>query len=204
MISPNDPAAMARYASECRTAKIPFLFYDPSQQVARLTGEDLAGGLEGASILIANDYEMGILAQKTGWSAEQIEARVPVVVMTHGAEGSTIALTSVEAPVRHGVPAAPLEGAALDPTGVGDAFRAGLLRGLRAGLSWEIAGRMGSVAAVFGLEAQGPQPSPRLAAFVERYERSFGTEPALAALPPPDAARDSGRPPVSKHPGSRR
>ncbi len=185
VISPNDPAAMDRYASECRTAKIPFL-YDPSQQVARLTGEDLSRGLEGASILIANDYEMGILSQKTGWSAEQIEARVPVVIITHGAEGSTIALVEGGHRIRHGVPAAPLEGAALDPTGVGDAFRAGLLRGLRAGLSWEIAGRMGSVAAVFCLEAQGPQPRRySIGTFVERYERSFGREPALAEIAAP-------------------
>ena len=101
---------------------------------------------------------MGILTQKTGWSAEEIEARVPIVIATHGAEGSTIALTSGENTVRHRIRAAKIEGEALDPTGVGDAFRAGLLRGVRAGLSWEIAGRMGSVAAVFALEHQGPQP----------------------------------------------
>jgi adenosine kinase len=183
VIAPNDPVAMSRYAQECRASGIPFL-YDPSQQVARLTGEDLARGVDGAAALIANDYEMGILTQKTGWSAEEIEARVPVVIATHGAEGSTIT-----APVgrtsagRREIPAARLEGEALDPTGVGDAFRAGLLRGVRAGLSWEIAGRMGSVAAVFGLEAQGPQP-PRysLSRFVDRYERNFGKEPALEAL----------------------
>jgi adenosine kinase len=185
VISPNDPVAMSRYAQECRTAGIPFL-YDPSQQVARLTGEDLTRGLDGAAALIANDYEMGILTQKTGWSAEEIEARVPVVVATHGAEGSTIT-DSAGGPSagRRRIPAARLEGAAVDPTGVGDAFRAGLLRGVRAGLSWEIAGRMGSVAAAFCLEAQGPQP-PRysLRQFVDRYERNFENEPALEALRP--------------------
>ncbi|HXM79107.1 MAG TPA: carbohydrate kinase family protein [Thermoanaerobaculia bacterium] len=183
VIAPNDPVAMSRYAQECRAAGIPFL-YDPSQQVARLTGEDLARGLDGAAALIANDYEMGILTQKTGWSAEEIEARVPVVVATHGAAGSTITDSAGGTSARRrNIPAARLEGEALDPTGVGDAFRAGLLRGIRAGLSWEIAGRMGSVAAVFGLEAQGPQP-PRysLARFVDRYERNFGKEPALEAL----------------------
>ena len=183
VIAPNDPVAMSRYAQECRAAGIPFL-YDPSQQVARLTGEDLARGLDGAAALIANDYEMGILTQKTGWSAEEIEARVPVVIATHGAEGSTITDSAGRtSPGRRNIPAARLEGEALDPTGVGDAFRAGLLRGIRAGLSWEIAGRMGSVAAVFGLEAQGPQP-PRysLSRFVDRYERNFGREPALEAL----------------------
>ncbi|MEO8432165.1 MAG: carbohydrate kinase family protein [Acidobacteriota bacterium] len=182
VISPNDPAAMDRYATECRSAGIPFL-YDPSQQVARLSGEDLSRGLEGAAVLIANDYEMGILSQKTGRTAEEIASRVPVVIETHGADGSTIALAEGGQRIRHAIPAAPLEGAALDPTGVGDAFRAGLLRGLRAGLSWEIAGRMGSVAAAFCLEVQGPQPARyTIGAFVARYERSFGRESALAAI----------------------
>lgn len=182
LISPNDPAAMGQYASECREAGIPFL-YDPSQQVARLSGEDLAKGLEGAAILIANDYEMGVLTAKTGWSSEEIEKRVPAVIETHGAEGSTIVLSTGETTVRHGIRPARIEGEALDPTGVGDAFRAGLLRGLRAGLTWETAGRMGSVAAVFALESQGPQP-PRYTfhEFRERYERNFGDEPSLREL----------------------
>ncbi|MEP6802364.1 MAG: carbohydrate kinase family protein [Acidobacteriota bacterium] len=177
LISPNDPQGMKRYADECRASGIPFI-YDPSQQVARLSGEDITGSVQGAAMLIANDYEMGIVAQKTGWSAADIEARVPVVIETHGADGSTIVLGGRE---RHRIPAGRLEGDALDPTGVGDAFRAGLLRGIRAGLSWEVAGRMGSIAAVFGLEAQGPQP-PRypIARFIERYESNFGAEPELA------------------------
>ncbi len=177
LISPNDPQGMKRYAEECRAAGIPFI-YDPSQQVARLSGEDLTAGIEGAAMLIANDYEMGILTQKTGWTAPDIEARVAVVIETHGAEGSTIVVSGRE---RHRIPSARLEGKALDPTGVGDAFRAGLLSGIRAGLSWEIAGRMGSTAAVFCLEAQGPQP-PRytISRLMERYESNFGKEPALA------------------------
>jgi adenosine kinase len=93
VVSPNDPVAMGRYAGECRAARIPFLF-DPSQQVARLTGDELCEGFRGAAILIANDYEMGVLTQKTGWSAEEIERRVPAVIETHGPEGSTIALSS--------------------------------------------------------------------------------------------------------------
>jgi adenosine kinase len=182
VISPNDPEAMDRYAAECRDAAIPFL-YDPSQQVARLTGDDLVRGLEGAAILIVNDYEMGILRQKTGLSDEAIGSRVPVVVVTHGAEGSTITVRDGSQSEIHHVPAASLEGPALDPTGVGDAFRAGLLRGVRAGMPWEIAGRMGSVAAVFGLEAQGPQP-PRypFERFIDRYERSFGVESMLGGM----------------------
>jgi adenosine kinase len=179
VIAPNDPMAMARHAEECRELALPFL-YDPSQQVARLSGEELLAGLAGASILVVNDYEFGILTQKTGLSREQIESRVPAVIVTHGPEGSTIAATAQGRTTRRQVPAAALEKEAVDPTGVGDAFRAGLIRGIRIDAPWEVAGRMGSVAAVFGLEALGPQP-PRYAPreFRERYVRNFGEEPWL-------------------------
>jgi len=179
VISPNDPPAMARYAEECRELALPFL-YDPSQQVARLSGEELIEGLTGAWILVVNDYEFGILTHKTGLSREQIESRIPAVVVTHGPEGSTIGVTAEGRTTRRQVPAAPLEKEAVDPTGVGDAYRAGLIRGLRIGAPWEVAGRLGGVAAAFGLEALGPQP-PRYTPeeFRGRYVRSFGEEPWL-------------------------
>ena len=183
IVSPNDPAAMARYAEECRCLGFPFL-YDPSQQVARLSGEELRQGLSGASILIVNDYEFGILAHKTELSREELEDRIPVVVVTHGAQGSTISFSGEDGrTVRQAVPAARLEKEAADPTGVGDAFRAGLVCGLRIGAPWATAGRMGSVAAVFGLESVGPQP-PRYTRdqFRQRYVRNFGDEPALENL----------------------
>ena len=183
VVSPNDPTAMARYTDECREAGIPFV-YDPSQQVARLTGDELGAGLEGALLLIANDYEFGVLTSKTGFSFEELEARVPTLIITHGAEGSTISVNSgTGGRARHRVPAARLDRPALDPTGVGDAFRAGLIRGVRIGAPWPVAGRMGSVAAVLGLESLGPQP-PRysLEEFRARYARNFGDEPLLAKL----------------------
>jgi adenosine kinase len=184
ILSPNDPAAMARYAEECRRSRIPFL-YDPSQQVARLSGEDLREGLAGAAILIVNDYEFGILTQKTGLSREEIEETIPAVVITHGADGSTISVAGQGPRARHQVPPARLEREAIDPTGVGDAYRAGLVRGLRIGATWPAAGRMGSVSAVFGLEALGPQPPPySIAEFRSRYERNFGEEPILERLDP--------------------
>jgi adenosine kinase len=183
VVSPNDPAAMARYTAECRRSGIRFL-YDPSQQVARLSGEELREGLSGAEILVVNDYEFGILAHKTELSREDVENRIPVVVVTHGAQGSTISVCGEEGDtVRHAVPAARLEKEAIDPTGVGDAFRAGLIRGFRIGAPWAAAGRMGSVAAAFGLEALGPQP-PRYSRqqFRERYLRNFGDDPILKRL----------------------
>jgi adenosine kinase len=183
VISPNDPEAMARYAEECREEGMPFL-YDPSQQVARLSGEDLLRGLSGAMILIVNEYEFGILTQKTQRTREELEEMVPVLVVTHGAEGSTIAVRDPSGRVtRRDVPAARLDGKAVDPTGVGDAYRAGLIRGMQIGAPWEVSARIGSVAAVFGLEALGPQP-PRYSAeqFRGRYERSYGAEPLLDRL----------------------
>jgi len=120
VISPNDPPAMAQLAADCRKAKIPFL-YDPSQQVTRLTGEEMREGLRGAAILIVNDYEFGILTHKTGLSREQLEREVPVVIVTHGPDGSTIhAPDGRGGRERHAIPAAKVESVAVDPTGVGD------------------------------------------------------------------------------------
>lgn len=185
VVSPNDPAAMARTAEECRRLSIPFL-YDPSQQVARLSGEELRDGLDGASILVVNDYEFGILTQKTGLSRAELEARVSALVVTHGPQGSTMtAWVEGACQARYDIPAARLEREAVDPTGVGDAFRAGLIRGLRLGAAWPVAGRLGSVAAVFGLEADGPQP-PRYCPeeFCSRYARNFGPDEVLERLLP--------------------
>jgi adenosine kinase len=182
VISPNDPDAMGKYAGECRELAIPFV-YDPSQQVARLSGADLLEGIAGAFLVITNDYEAGILAQKTELGREELEERVPVLVTTHGAEGSTISVAGPRGRERHEVPAARLARPAVDPTGVGDAYRAGLLRGIRVGAPWDVAGRIGSVAAAFVLESIGPQP-PRYTPdkFVGRYESEFGGEPLLGRL----------------------
>lgn len=183
VISPNDPPAMAQCAEDCRELSIPFL-YDPSQQVTRLSGSEMRDGFRGAAILIVNDYEFGILTHKTGLSGGELAEEVPVLIVTHGPDGSTIhARDERERHVQYEVPAAKVEGEAVDPTGVGDLFRAGLVRGLRIGAPWPVAGRIGAVAAVFGLESLGPQP-PRFGreAFVARYVRNFGETPELARL----------------------
>jgi adenosine kinase len=182
VISPNDPAAMAKYAAECRELGIPFV-YDPSQQVARLSGGEILAGLEGAEILIGNEYEFGIIGKKTGLSEKEIEARVPVVIVTRGAEGSSISVRSAST-LR--VPPAKLRGDAVDPTGVGDAFRAGLLAARHRGLPWEVAGRVGSVAAVWALETLGPQPTRySIDEFIKRYRENFaskGTDDSVERL----------------------
>jgi adenosine kinase len=183
VISPNDPPAMAAYAEACRRHAIPFL-YDPSQQVTRLSGEEMAEGFRGAAILIVNEYEFGILTHKTGLTRDQMLERVPTVIVTSGPDGSTIHVADgAGGRAAHVIPPARIEGEAVDPTGVGDMYRAGLLRGLRIGSPWPVAGRIGSVSAIFGLEALGPQP-PRYtpAEFLERYRRNFGDAPELARL----------------------
>jgi adenosine kinase len=183
VISPNDPPAMAALAADCRRFGIPFL-YDPSQQVTRLSGEEMREGFRGAAILIVNDYEFGILGQKTGLGLAEMQAEVPVVIVTHGPDGSAIHARGAAGAVEtHAIPAARVEGEAVDPTGVGDMYRAGLIRGRRIGAPWPVAGRIGSINAVFGLEALGPQP-PRYTPgeFLERYRRNYGDAPELARL----------------------
>ncbi len=178
IISPNDPVAMDKYARECRELGIPFI-YDPSQQVARVSGEELAAGLRGARILIVNEYEYGVLRKKTGLDEDAILSQVQTLIVTLGKEGSTILTSEGGLRVRYDVPAAS-EAQRLDPTGVGDAYRAGLLRGLRAGLPWPVIGRVASLAAVYVLESPGPQPCPYTREeFVQRYEAAFGAEPLL-------------------------
>jgi adenosine kinase len=191
LICPSDPTAMRQHATECRELGIPYV-YDPSQQVARLDGEDLLAGLDGAAMLIGNEYEFGIIEKKTGLSEAELAAKVPVLVITRGEEGATIALRGGKAEepgsrtIR--IPAAKLRTEALDPTGVGDAFRSGLLAARLRGLPWEEAGRLGAVAAVLCLETLGPQARRwSFADLLERYSESYG-----GALPGPLAERLRG------------
>ena len=186
LICPSDPTAMRQHAAECRELGIPFV-YDPSQQVARLDGDDLLAGLEGASMLIGNEYELGVIEKKTGLSESELAAKVPALVITRGEEGATIALRGGSPEEPGGartlrIPAAKLRTEALDPTGVGDAFRSGLVASRLRGLPWGEAGRVGAVAAVLCLETLGPQPRRwALDELLERYAESFGA-PLAAPL----------------------
>lgn len=171
IISPNDPQAMARYARECRELGIPYI-YDPSQQVARVEGRELAEGLTGAHILIMNDYEYGILQKKTGLNQDELLHRVPTIIVTCGEKGSEIitADETIHIPVAR-------PKAVLEPTGVGDAFRAGLIKGLAHNLPWPITGRIAALAAVYVLEHPGPQPQPyTMEEFAQRFKENFAME----------------------------
>ncbi|MCX5042604.1 carbohydrate kinase family protein [Aldersonia sp. NBC_00410] len=152
LIGANDPEAMLRHTDECRTLGVPFAA-DPSQQLALLDGTQAARLIDGAAYLFTNEYEWGLLRQKTGLSAEEIASRVGIRVTTLGSKGVEIAAPGAE-PVRVGVVP---EHAKADPTGVGDAFRAGFLVGHSRGLGLERAAQLGSLVAVLVLETVGTQ-----------------------------------------------
>jgi adenosine kinase len=172
IVSPNDPGAMLQYADECRTLGIPFI-WDPGQQCARMSGDELRDGLDGAAIVICNDYEFELLRQKTGLDRAGVLARAAALVMTRGEHGCTVVDATREVHV-----AAVTPHRLVDPTGVGDAFRGGLLKGLAGGADLDVCARLGSVAATYALEHLGGQSHAyTLDEFRERYEQQFGRWP---------------------------
>jgi len=169
IISPNDPAAMVQYAGECRALGIPYIF-DPSQQCARMSGEDLKAGVVGARIVVCNDYEFEIIRQKTGMEAARMLDHAEALVVTRGEKGASILLEDRAVEVA-AVPPSQIA----DPTGVGDAFRGGFMKGLAAGADYEVCGRMGSVAAAYVLEHLGGQSHTYTwDQFKARYQQHFG------------------------------
>lgn len=177
IISPNDPAAMVKYAEECRALGIRYM-YDPGQQCARSTADELRAGIVGATMLIVNDYEMELIRQKTGLSEHDILARSEVLIVTRGEKGSTICMREGELSVPAVSPAHEA-----DPTGVGDAFRGGFLRGYMLGFDWLTCGRMGALAATYVLEQHGTQNHHYTPAeFVARYRQHFDDQGVLNAL----------------------
>ncbi len=168
IISPNDPGAMVQYAEECRTLQIPYI-WDPGQQVARMSGDELKDGTVGAAIVIVNDYEYEILKQKTGLDEQAILDTSGALIVTKGEHGSSILTTDGQVDV-----AAVTPHRIVDPTGVGDAFRGGLMKGIGMGLDYAQAAQIGSVAATYALEHLGGQShSYTFREFMERYDAHF-------------------------------
>ena len=169
IISPNDPGAMVTYAEECRTLGIRYIF-DPGQQCARMSGEELVEGVVGAAVVIANDYEFELLRQKTGFSEADVLTRSGALIVTRGERGSTV-MTKGD---RIDVPALTPR-RIVDPTGVGDAYRGGLMKGMALGFPYDACARMGSVAATYALEHLGGQSHAySWQEFLRRYEERFG------------------------------
>jgi adenosine kinase len=168
VVSPSSPDAMMKFPAESKELGIPYL-YDPSQQVLRLEGSELARDMEGAHFLFCNDYEFGLISKKTGWSLDQTLDHVKVLVITRGKDGADLYMggDSVHIPT---VP----EDEIVDPTGVGDAFRGGFLAGYSRNFDWKLCGEIGSLAAVYCLEQRGPQShSYTRQEFVDRFRRHF-------------------------------
>ncbi|MBM9466947.1 carbohydrate kinase family protein [Nakamurella leprariae] len=180
VVAADDPAAMVRHSQRCRETGLRFAA-DPSQQLARMDGPDVIELLTGASMLFCNDYELGLLQSKTGWDVERITATVGLRITTHGSRGVQIVHADGSG---LSVPVLP-ERAKADPTGVGDAFRAGFLAGRSRGLELERSAQLGSLLATAVLETVGTQeyqldPADARIRLAEAYGADAATEIAAA------------------------
>jgi adenosine kinase len=151
VVSPNDPVAMVNLTQECRDRGIRFI-YDPSQQVPRLSGEELRQGMEGAYLMVVNTYEASVISEKTGLSLDELRKTIKFLIITEGEKGSKIYTNGdiLEIPAF-----APDN--IKDPTGAGDAFRAGLLSGLLKELPLDLSAKVGALCATYALEHVGTQ-----------------------------------------------
>lgn len=169
IISPNDPAAMVQYAEECRTLGVPFI-WDPGQQCARMSGDELREGIEGAALVICNDYEFELIRQKTGLDEMAVLEHAGALVITRGENGCSV----IDVSGRTEVPAVPPH-RIVDPTGVGDAFRSGFMKGMAHDAPYPVCAQIGTVAATYALEHLGGQSHAYTwREFVSRYEEHFG------------------------------
>ena len=177
VISPNDPGAMSKYVDECIELSIPY-FYDPSQQIVRMDVNDLRRGIEGAEALFVNDYEFSLIEKHLGINKEDILKWVKILVVTCGENGADITTRQDELHI----PVVPVT-EIVDPTGVGDAFRGGFLVGYAHGWDLELCGQIGTLAAAYCLEGDGPQShaySPK--EFVNRFREHFDDHGKLSEL----------------------
>ncbi|EHR51878.1 sugar kinase, ribokinase [Saccharomonospora marina XMU15] len=174
VVAPNDPDAMLRHTEECRQRGIPFAA-DISQQLAIMPGEDVKQLVEGATYLFTNEYESSLLLKHTGWSTDEVLDRVGTWVMTHGGRGVRIEGRGHDPVSINAVP----DIEPVEPTGVGDAFRAGFLWGISRKMTMERAAQVGCVLASIVLETVGPQEYPLdRADFSNRAARAYGNDAA--------------------------
>ncbi|KAB1907319.1 carbohydrate kinase family protein [Micromonospora tulbaghiae] len=179
LVSANDPAAMIRHSGECRDRGYSFVA-DPSQQLARMDGEDVLGLIDGADYLMTNEYEKSLLQSKAGLTDEQLLDRVKVRVTTLGKQGVEIAgreIGTIRVPIAREIQA-------VDPTGVGDGFRAGFFAALDWGVGLERAAQVGCLLATLVLENFGGQEyEVRRDLFVKRLAESYGDAAAEDVRP---------------------
>ena len=179
VISPDDPQAMLHHSDVCRKEGIAFAA-DPSQQMARMSGEEIKLLIDGASYLFLNEYELALAMQKTGWSDREILEHVKIRVVTLGSKGAKVESAAGEF-VQVGVPQ---EKSKTDPTGVGDSFRSGFIAGLAWDLSHERCAQLGSLIATYVIETMGTQEYRFTSAeFLARFDESYGAEAAAEIAP---------------------
>jgi adenosine kinase len=179
LIGANDPEAMLRHTEECRFRGYPFAA-DPSQQLARMEGEEIKPLIEGATYLFTNEYESALIQHKTGWGVEEIAELVKVRITTLGPEGARVERRG-EPPVTVAVAE---EDRRADPTGVGDAFRAGYLSGQAWGLTDERSAQVGALLATYVIETVGTQEYELARThFLERMARTYGDDAAADVEP---------------------
>jgi adenosine kinase len=169
IIAPDGRRGMIEHAAEFAAAGIPFIF-DPGQGLPMFEAADLARFISQASWVAVNDYEWQLMQQKTRWSVREVLEKVSALIVTRGQEGSVIYTPQGEV----AIPCAPPR-AIVDPTGCGDAYRAGLIHGLIHGLDWETTGRIASLMGALKIEVRGTQ-NHRFTGdeFAERFHKSFG------------------------------
>lgn len=169
LISPDGRDGMIQHAEQFAAAGIPFIF-DPGQGLPMFDGDDLRGFIDKASYVTVNDYEGQLISERTGLSHEEIAKRVKAFIVTRGGEGSTIYASGKQI----AIPCAKAK-QLKDPTGCGDAYRAGLIYGIQKGFDWETTGRIASLVGTIKIEHEGPQNhSFTMGEFTTRYKQEFG------------------------------
>ncbi len=178
IISPTDPESMSKHTTECKELGAKYIF-DPGKQVPRLDKAQILNGLEGAAVLIGNDYEFGMMAKATELTEAALIAKAPITIVTRGAEGSQIYEKGVKT---HEIPIAKI-GAVVDPTGAGDAFLGGIALGLARGWPLDVTGRVASLAAAWAIETKGCQEHRfTRPEFARRYTENFGAAKELKSF----------------------
>ncbi|KQY58991.1 ribokinase [Aeromicrobium sp. Root495] len=174
LVGPDDPDGMLRHTQTCREHGIPFAA-DPSQQLAWADGDLIRQLIDGAAYLFSNDYESALIQQKTGWTEDEVQAHVGTRVVTRGKDGVSVYPADGE-PVHVGA----INGVvAVDPTGVGDSFRAGFLAGVAAGLDHERSAQVGCTIAASVVETKGTQEYVLTReGFLERLGATYGSAAA--------------------------
>ncbi|HXR52919.1 MAG TPA: carbohydrate kinase family protein [Steroidobacteraceae bacterium] len=169
IVAPDGRDGMIQHAAQFAARDIPFIF-DPGQGLPMFSGADLRVFVEQATWVTVNDYEWSLMADRTGWKEAEVTKHVAALVVTHGGEGSTVYTSDGKMQI----PPAPAR-SVVDPTGCGDAYRAGLLHGLMHGLPWEKTGRIASVMGSLKIESRSTQNHKFTEAqFRQRYETLFG------------------------------